>query len=342
MVVNTTHLGGTASNIVVGRIAHGLMMMGRTPDTTNDETYFNSIKAGVDSLPPGAKMFLNSAEFYSDTGGTENLQMLARFYAKYPEYADKTFVSVKGAFTPPAKPDCSMENMRKSVFNIQHALGPHKKFDLFQPARIDRTMSIEAIMANLVVLLKEGHFAHIGLSECRADTLRRAHLVYPVTVAEIEVSLWAYEAEQKSVISTAGELGVSVLAYSPLGKGFFTGRFSSIADLPSYDFRHYYTRLKDGNLQHNLSLVSALPVLAAEKDVTPAQLAIAWVAALGAHIIPLPGSSVAARTLENCAAGDIALSAKEIGALTEIADAAAGGVKGDRMAGGPEVDDLWG
>ncbi|KAJ7037912.1 aldo/keto reductase, partial [Mycena alexandri] len=316
--------GGTASNIVVGRIAHGLMMMGRTPDTTNDEIYFNSIKAGVDSLPPGAKIFLNSAEFYSNTGGIENLMMLARFYPKYPEYADKTFLSVKGAFTLPAKPDCSMENMRKSVLNIQRALGPHKKFDLFQPARIDRNM------ANLVILLKEGHFAHIGLSECRADTLRRAHLVHPVTVAEIEVILWVYEAEHKKVVATAGGSGVSVLAYSPLGKGFFSGRFSSVADLPA----------GDASLQDNLSLVSALPLLAAEKGVTPAQLANAWVAALGAHVVLLPGFSAAARTLENCAAGDIALFAKEIEVLTGIADA--GGVKGDRMAGGPEVDDLWG
>ncbi|KAJ7185494.1 aldo/keto reductase [Mycena filopes] len=340
MVSNTTHLGGTASNIVVGRVSHGLMMMGRTLDSSNDETYFASIKAGVDSLPAGAKMFLNSAEFYSSTWGTENLQMLARFYAKYPEYADKTFLSVKGSVKGPGKPDCSMENMRKSILTIQAALGPHKKVDLFQPARIDRSMSIEDIMANLVVLHKEGHFAHIGLSECRAATLKKAHAVHPVTAAEIEVSLWAYEAEQKKVIATAGELGISVLAYSPIGKGFLSGTVSSTATLPADDFRRYYTRLKDGNLEHNLSLVSALPVLAAEKGVTPAQLAIAWVAALGKHVIPLPGSSTAARTLENCAAGDIVLSDKEMEVLTSIADA--GGVKGDRMAGGPEIDDLWG
>ncbi|KAJ6588747.1 aldo/keto reductase, partial [Mycena capillaripes] len=330
MVFNTTHLGGTANDIVVGRVSHGLMMMSRDPETTDDEACFAAIKAGVDRLPAGTKMFINSAEFYSNSWGPQNLELLNRFYTKYPEYADKTFLSVKGAMRG-MQPDSSMEYLRKCMDNVARALGPHKKMDLYQPARVDRTIPIEETMANLVVLLKEGHFSHIGLSECSAATLRRAHAVHPVTAAEIEVSVWAYEEETKKVIETARELNISVLAYSPIGKGFLTGKLTSIADLPANDWRAHLSRTKDGNLDHNLRLVSALPALAEKKGVTPAQLAIAWVAALGPHVIPLPGSSRAERTLENCAAGDITLSTEETAALTKMAEAAQAEVKGDRM-----------
>ncbi|KAJ7266885.1 aldo/keto reductase [Mycena haematopus] len=283
-------------------------------------------------------MFLNSGEFYSKTLGPENLEMLGRFYAKYPEYADKTFLSVKGAIRG-REPDCSMENLRKGMLTVQRALGTHKKVDLYEPARIDRSMPIKAIMENLVVLLKEGHFDHIGLSECSAETLRLAHAVYPVAAAEIEVNLWTYEAETKKVIETARELNIAIIAYSPIGKGFLTGKLST-ADLPAGDYRSRLTRFKDGNLEHNLQVVSALPELARKKGVTQAQLAIAWVAALGPHVIPLPGSSTAARTVENCAAGDIDLSADEMATLNAIAEARE--VRGDRLAGGPELEHLWG
>ncbi|KAJ7869187.1 aldo/keto reductase [Mycena olivaceomarginata] len=338
MVVNTTHLGGTASNISVGRVSVGILGSGmgtaptwyrahrRTPEST-DEVCFASLKAGIDRLPAGAKMFLNSSEFYSNTWGPENLELLGRFFAKYPDCADRTFLSVKGAMAN-MRSDCSLENLRKCMQTVERALGPHKKMDLYQPARIDQTIPIEDAMKNLVILLKEGHFSHIGLSECSAETLRRAHAVYPVTAAEIEVSLWVYEPETKKVIETARELGISVLAYSPIGKGFLGGKFSSAAELPEGDYRARYTRLQADTLAHNLRLASP-----------PAQLAIAWVAALGPHVIPLPGSSTAARTLENCAAGDIELSGDEMAAMNAMAEAE---VKGSRMAGGPEEAQLWG
>ncbi|KAF7344514.1 Aldo keto reductase [Mycena sanguinolenta] len=358
MINKIAYLGGTASKIPVGRVAHGLMMMGRTPEST-DEVCFASLKAGIDALPAGAKMFLNSGEFYSKTLGPENLEMLGRFFAKHPEYADKTFLSVKGRIRN-REPDCSMENLRNGMLTVQRALGTHKKMDLYEPARIDHSMSIETIMDNLVVLLKEGHFAHIGLSECSAETLRRANAVYPVAAAEIEVNLWTYEEETKKVIQTARELNIAVIAYSPIGKGFLTAlkaQPSGPALTPAGDYRARLTRFKDGNLEHNLQVVSALPELATKKGVTAAQLAIAWVAALGPHVIPLPGSSyayfavslltlsltlysTAARTVENCAAGDIELSVDEIATMNAIAEARQ--VRGDRLAGGPELKHLWG
>ncbi|KAF7325320.1 Aldo/keto reductase [Mycena venus] len=295
-MVNTTHLGGSASSVVVGRISHGLMTMHqRAPPEVPDEVCFASIKAGVDRLPAGAKMFLNSGEFYSHTWGLQNLEMLGRFYAKYPGYADKTFLSVKGAVAEHLEPDSSMENLRKSG--------------------IDRKLSIEEIMGNLVILLKEGTFR---TSDCRS--------VYPVTAAEIE--------------KPHANSGVSVLGYSPVGRGLLTGKITSAADIAPGDYRHNWSRFKDGNLEHNVSVVSVLPELAAKKGVTPAQLAIAWVAALGPHVIPLPGSSNPERTLENCAAGDIELSAEEMATLNEFAESTE--VKGTRMAGGARGSPLVG
>lgn len=109
---------------------------------------------------------------------------------------------------------CRAASIRQSVDNIQRALGPIKKVDLFEPARIDRKVPIEELMETMTALVKEGKFSHIGLSECSADTLRKAHAIHPVTAVEIEVSPFSYEENQKKVIATAAELGISVLAYS--------------------------------------------------------------------------------------------------------------------------------
>ncbi|KAJ7151721.1 aldo/keto reductase [Mycena filopes] len=302
MVQQSTNLGGTASNVSVGRVAHGLMMMTWIPTPVPDEQCFEAIKAGIDALPAGTKMFLNSADFYAQDLGPANLEMLSRFFAKYPEYADKTFLSVKGAIKDRA-PANSPENIRASVERSQKALGPIKKIDLFQPARVDHS---------------EGKFAHVGISECHADTLRKVSALHPITAVEIEISPFAYEENQKKVIATATELGISVLAYSPLGRGVLGGNIKSQADLPEGDMRHRFTRFKDAEiLKHNLTIVEALEKIGKAKGVTVAQLCIAWVAALSPRVIPLPGSSKATRTLENLEAGDIVLSTEE---LTTIND----------------------
>ncbi|KAJ7836388.1 aldo/keto reductase [Mycena olivaceomarginata] len=362
MVQRTTKLGGTASDTTVGGVAHGLMMMTWTPTPAPDAQCFAAIKAGVDALPAGAKMFLNSAKFYAMDMGTANLEMLARFYARYPEYADRTFLSVKGAVRDRA-PDNSPASLRASVSVIQRALGPHKTLDLFQPARIDRAVPIEETMHTLAALVAEGQFAHVGLSECSAATLRRAHAVYPVTAVEIEVSPFSYEAEQRRVIAAAAELGVSVVAYSPLGRGFLSWEdqewcgyagcaachfilFSSSRCLLNPqtvdgDIRSRYTRFKDENLKANLPVVEALEAMAKRKGITVAQLCIAWVAAQGAHVIPLPGSSKATRTLENLEGGDVVLDAGEVEELSGIV--AKHGVKGDRGMGLTEEEQhYWG
>ncbi|KZT70009.1 Aldo/keto reductase [Daedalea quercina L-15889] len=340
----TTKLGGTASRVTVGKVAHGLMTMTHhVSDAHPDEQLFEAIKAGVDALPPGTKMVLNSAEFYGPPHDPlANLAMLSRFYEANPEYVDKTFLMVKGAMTLTAtgpRSDSSMEGLRKSVNACSGALRGTKKIDAFQPARIDHTRSIEEAVRNMVVLKEEGKFEHIGLSECKAETLRRAHAVHPLAVVEIEVSIWSYEEETRKVIATASELGVVVTGYSPLGHGFLTGQIKSLDDIPADDWRRRLVRVNE-YFDQNMVSISAIRAIADRKGIQPSQLAIAWVAHLGPHVLPLPGMSSKKRTLENLAGGDAVLTEDELKDIAEVMEKYP--VQGHRYFGDDEAVGLWG
>jgi len=223
MAHNTAKLGGPASDVVIAKVGHGLMRMTWTPTPVSDEDGFAAIKGGIDALPPGAKMFLNSSEFYGQGLTTANLDLLARFFKKYPGYADRTFLSVKGGSIPgKLVSDGSRKNLRRSVDLILKALDGTKRLDLFEPARLDLNYDIEQYGEVLNEMVKEGKFDYIGLSAVGAETVRRAHKVMPVAAVEIEVSLQAYGQEAKDVIATCKERGISVIAYSPLGRGLLT------------------------------------------------------------------------------------------------------------------------
>jgi len=336
MVMKTTKFGGTASNVTIGKIGHGLMLMTWKPIPSPDEECFEAIKAGVDSLPPGTKMFLNSGEFYAQDFGTGNLELVARFFDKYPEYADKTFLSVKGAVVSGGKfdVDSSPENIRRSVDNINAALRGTKKLDMFEPARFDGKRPVEESIKGMVELIKEGKFDHISLSEVSAATLRKAAAVHPITAVEIEVSPWSYDQKVKDVIAAAAELNVTVAAYSPLGRGFLTGQLKSPDDLPEGDMRRYMARFEPENFKHNLAIVDALQAIAAKKNATAAQLCLAWVASLGPHVVPIPGSSHAKRNLENLAAVNVELSEQDLQEINQVI--AAHEIKGGRYHDAPD------
>ncbi|KAA1476981.1 aldo/keto reductase [Dentipellis sp. KUC8613] len=318
-IQKTVRLGGTAKDVVVAKTGHGLMMMTWKPTPVPDEEAFAAMRAGMDALPPGVKMMLNSAEFYGVNPREANLELLARFFEKYPEYVDKAFLSVKGgAGRETLRPDSSPENLRRSVDAINAKLRGTKRMDLFETARIPPTNPIEANMRALKQLVEEGKFDHIGLSECGANTVRRANAVVPIAAVEIEVSPWSYEQETENVIATCEELEIPVVAYSPLGRGFLTGAVTKPEDFEEGDFRRTLTRFKDENMKANAALVAALKQVAADKGVTPAQLSLAWVASRGEHVIPLPGSSKAARTLENLRGGDLELTPAELAAVEDV------------------------
>jgi pyridoxine 4-dehydrogenase len=141
---------------------------------------------------------LRTGEFYGQGQSPANLELLSRFFAKYPQYAEKTFLSVKGGGKANSlEPDASPENLRRSVENIIAKLGPHKKLDLFECARVVEQPPVEDVMKTLQGFIKEGKFDHIGLSECSAETVKKANAVAPIAAVEIEISPWSYEEETK-------------------------------------------------------------------------------------------------------------------------------------------------
>ncbi|TFK49578.1 Aldo/keto reductase [Heliocybe sulcata] len=342
MVNQTAKLGGTASDITIGKIGHGLMNMTWKTVPSPDEECFEAIKAGVDSLPAGTKMFLNGGEFYGPNFGTANLEMISRFFEKYPDYTAKTFLSVKGGVRPDkAGLKGSLEALTASVDNINNALRGKKKLDLFEMARVDGGMPIEEAVKNMATLVKEGKFDHIGMSECSAETLRRANAVHPIVAVEIEVSPWSYEPETKKVIAAAQELGIAVAAYSPVGRGFLTGSIKSLDDIPKDDMRRHMARFQPENFHHNLGLLHDWLALADKKKVSAAQLAIAWVASLGPHMVPIPGSAKTKHLLENLASVNVELTSEDMDEITKILESHE--IKGGRYREGDEVaQNLWG
>jgi len=275
-------------------------------------------------------MLLNGGEFYGHNMSTTNLEMIARFFEKYPEFVDRTFLSIKGGLKAggPPEPDNSPENLLRSVNTVNEKLRGTKRLDLFQCTRVDPKVSVEESIAALANLKSQGKLDHIGMSECSAETLRRGHKVHPISVVEIEVSPFSYEPQAREVIATAKELGIAVAAYSPLGKGFLTGQIKKLGDLPADDVRRHFPRFQEDTFGHNFAIVDAFTEIAKRKDVTTTQLCIGWVSSLGPHVIPLPGSSRAERTLENCSGGDVTFTETELQEIHQLIEKSE--VKGTR------------
>jgi aryl-alcohol dehydrogenase-like predicted oxidoreductase len=189
--------------------------------------------------------------------------------------------------------------------------------DLYYQHRVDPGTPIEETVGALAELVQEGKVRYIGLSEASPDTLRRANAVHQITALQTEYSLWSREPEDE-ILPTCRELGIGFVAYSPLGRGFLTGAIQSVNDLDEDDYRRFSPRFQGENFQRNLDLVTKISELAADKAVTPAQLALAWVLAQGEDIVPIPGTKRRARLEENVGAVDVVLSDDE---LREIADA---------------------
>ncbi len=189
--------------------------------------------------------------------------------------------------------------------------------DLYYQHRVDPSTPIEETIGALAELVQEGKVRYIGLSEASPDTLRRANAVHQITALQTEYSLWSREPEDE-ILPTCRELGIGFVAYSPLGRGFLTGAIQSVNDLDEDDYRRFSPRFQGENFQRNLDLVTTISELAADKAVTPAQLALAWVLSQGEDIVPIPGTKRRARLEENVGAVDVELSDDE---LREIADA---------------------
>lgn len=199
--------------------------------------------------------------------------------------------------------------------------------DLYYQHRVDPQVPIEETVGAMGELVAAGKVRHLGLSEAGADTIRRAHDTHPITAVQTELSLWSRDVERE-VLPALRELGIGLVAYSPLGRGFLTGSIRSIDDLPDNDRRHQHPRFQEEALAANLAIVERVEALASEKDATPAQLALAWVLARGPDVVPIPGTTRPERIDENLAALEIELSDDDLRRLDEVI--AGEGVTGTR------------
>ena len=207
--------------------------------------------------------------------------------------------------------------------------------DLYYQHRVDKSTEIEETVGTMGELVEAGKVRHIGLSEASSETIRRAHAVHPVTALQTEYSLWTRDPED-GIFPTVRELGIGFVAYSPLGRGFLSGRVTSPDDLEPDDFRRRNPRFQGENFDRNLELVERVREIAEEKDVTPAQLALAWVLRQGDDIVPIPGTKRAHYLEENARAAEVELSDED---LARIEDAfPKGATSGERYPDMSSID----
>jgi aryl-alcohol dehydrogenase-like predicted oxidoreductase len=221
--------------------------------------------------------------------------------------ADGSFVGISG------KPDY----VRQSCEGSLRRLGVDV-IDLYYQHRVDRSVPIEDTVGAMAELVRAGKLRHLGLSEAGPDTIRRAHAVHPITALQTEYSLWSREPED-GLLALCRELGIGFVAYSPLGRGFLSGRFRKFDDLPAGDRRRDFPRFQGHNFQKNLDLVRRVEEVAAEKRCTPSQLALAWVLAQGKDIVPIPGTAHPHHLEENARAVEIELTADDLRRIDEAA-----------------------
>jgi aryl-alcohol dehydrogenase-like predicted oxidoreductase len=199
--------------------------------------------------------------------------------------------------------------------------------DLYYQHRVDPKVPIEDTVGAMAELVRAGKVRHLGLSEAAPATIRRAATVHPIAALQTEYSLWSRDVEADT-LPTVRALGIAFVAYSPLGRGFLTGRFKSVEDLPVDDFRRHHPRFAGGNFQKNLDLVAKLTEIAQRKRCTPSQLALAWVLAQGPDVVPIPGTKQIAYLDENLAAANVVLTPADLGEIDAVLPV--GSAAGDR------------
>lgn len=231
---------------------------------------------------------------------------------------DRAFVATKfGVYYGQERVnDGRPENVRRAIEGSLSRLGMDH-VDLYYLHRVDPAVPIEETVGAMGELVAEGKVRFLGLSEAAPDTLRRAHMTHPITALQTEYSLWSRDPEDE-LLATCEALGVGFVPYSPLGRGFLTGQITRPEDLEEGDFRRSNPRFSGENFQKNLDLVEAVKGIAADKGVTAAQLALAWVLAQGSNLVPIPGTRRVTTLEENAAAVDLELTSEDLARIDAV------------------------
>ncbi|EXX56539.1 uncharacterized protein OCT59_000111 [Rhizophagus irregularis] len=238
------------------------------------------------------------------------------------EHRNEVFLCTKFAFLQEngeIKVSGKPEYVRQACENSLKRLGIDY-IDLYYQHRVDPNTPIEDTVGALAELVKEGKVKYIGLSECSAETLRRAYKVHPIAAVQTEYSPWTLDIEKNGVLEACRELGVTMVAYSPLGRGFLTGKFKSIDDFEPNDFRRTVPRFQGENFNKNLELVQKFNEFASKKGITTGQLCLAWVIGQGENFVTIPGTKRLKYLEENFEARNIHLSPEELSEIRKIID----------------------
>jgi len=294
---------------------------GATDDAESIATIHRALELGV--------TFLDTADIY---GPFTNEQLVGHAIAgrRHEVVLATKFGIVRGPDPQSRGVNGRPEYVRAACDASLQRLGVDH-IDLYYQHRVDPTVPIEETVGAMADLVRQGKVRYLGLSEAAPTTIRRAHQTHPITALQTEYSLWSRDPEDE-ILPTCRELGIAFVAYSPLGRGFLTGRFQRFEDLAPDDYRRTVPRFQGANFQKNLDLVRKVEEIAGEKHCTPAQLALAWLLAQGEDIVPIPGTKRRSRMEENVGALSVTLTPAELRRLEAVAPK--GGVAGDRYPAG--------
>ena len=301
----------------VGSTGYGLMGLTWRAEPPSQEQSFQAMKT---ALAEGAN-FWNGGEIYGNAE-RNSLHLLREYFEKYPEDANKVVISIKGGCLPGQMAvDGSPENTRRSIEECIKVLDGKKKLDIWESARVDPKTPIEITMREAAKFVQSGQIGGISLSECSADTIRRAAAVTKISAVEVELSLWSTEILTNGVAKACADLNIPIIAYSPLGRGFLTGQIKKPEDIPEGDLRRHLERFFPENFDTNLKLVTELEKIAAKKNCKPGQVGLSWVEAQSGKpgmptIIPIPGATTEERIRENMV--DVDISESELKEIDEL------------------------
>ncbi|MCI3220690.1 aldo/keto reductase [Streptomyces sp. NP-1717] len=311
----------TLGDLKVSPLGLGCMGMSAFYGTTDEAEGIRTIQRALEL----GVTFLDTAQVY---GPLTNESLVGRAVKGHrDEYVIATKFNLRMDGAVPGDPgtvgrqDGSAEHVRSSIDGSLKRLGTDH-VDLYYQHRVDPQVPIEETVGAMAELVAAGKVRHIGLSEASAETIRRAHAVHPIAAVQTEYSLWSRDPEAE-ILPVCRELGIGFVPYSPLGRGFLAGRFSSPEELDKDDFRRSGPRFTGDNLDANLRLAAKVKEIATEKGVTPAQLAIAWVLAQGEDLVPIPGTKRRTYLEQNAGALDVELTADDLARIdAEVPEAA--------------------